>query len=335
MTHSAMEIANLPAVHLKDRRYQWAPNGGLLLDPQEEELEEGQTERRAFARLVPAVLAWVPGLLLQPSARLELPVSERSSSETFARRLIDHRDSFQRAEARAVPDPTVLDQSVDSPSSAGDDELQSPSVPSATENKYENREHAGLRQRRAPPDGSNKPSEPALLDPVAANRERIREALDPLFSSAPCILLCTGKEEDCKIDPIHVGESGDRVSHWRTIQQAVRKRQPRWRRYCGAPKLQWARIRIVGRHPPAEGSLTGELLPINAAHVIQNLKNDLNGCDADIIPTNNWDRGYDSTNVIERKYKKNWPAGISVRDDKPMAQATENPWPGFCERLPH
>lgn len=244
MSYSTVGTANLPAVHLQNRRYAWENHGDLLVEPQREVFEEKQSSQRVFARLVPAMLAWVPGLSLQPSASLELPISERIGSETLARESGHHRGSSQRIEPSVLPNRDGTKEFADDITSVLEADISRfASTDIQATHEEENREIPGLRQRRAPPDPQGKPAEPTPFQLRAARVEKIKEILEPLFTSTPCILLCTGKKESCQIDPIHVGETDDAVDHWRAIQQAVKQRQPRWRRYFGLPRLHFV---IVG-----------------------------------------------------------------------------------------
>lgn len=240
MSDSIVGMVNPPAVHLQNRRYAWENNGDLLVGPQREVFEEEQSGQRVFARLVPAMLAWVPGLSLQPSARLELPISERTGSEAFDRESGHNRGSSQCIEPSVLPNRDGTKESADViPSLLEADISQLASTDVQATNEEGKRESPGIRKRRAPPDPPGKTAEPSPMELREARVEKIKEILDPLFTSAPCILLCTGKKESCQIDPIHVGETDDAVDHWRAIQQAVKQRRPRWRRYFGLPRLHF------------------------------------------------------------------------------------------------
>ncbi|KAK2760086.1 hypothetical protein CKAH01_16582 [Colletotrichum kahawae] len=306
MSHFTVDMANPPAVRLQNRRYPWARNGDLLIDPQGEEFQEKQRGQRVFAGLVPAMLAWVPGLPLQPSFRLELPISETIGSENFARESANNRGSSQRVEPSVLPNLDGAKESADEiPSLPEANISQSASTNGQETNEEGNRENPGLRQRRAHPDLSGKPAEPTLWELKAARVEKIKEVLDPLFISAPCILLCTGKRENCKIDPIHVGETDDAVDHWRAIQHAVQERRPWWRRYSGLPRFHFAILQIDGPHPFAPKSLLGELWPVNPQNAAADLEYDLQpGRGGAHFPPRNYDRGYHRMNVLDKKRKK-------------------------------
>lgn len=70
-----MNSANLPGGHFQNRRHPRTGIGNVLIDPQGEIFEETQRGNKVSAGLVLAMIAWVPGLPLRPSAGPELPIS--------------------------------------------------------------------------------------------------------------------------------------------------------------------------------------------------------------------------------------------------------------------
>lgn len=80
-------------------------------------------------------------------------------------------------------------------------------------------------------------------NPVNQRREEIRGILKPLFSNAPFILICEGKEQDAVISAVRLSDALDPVSLWTRLSEAVWQCTRRWKRLLGPVRLELVNVR--------------------------------------------------------------------------------------------
>ncbi|KXH68426.1 hypothetical protein CSAL01_00299 [Colletotrichum salicis] len=113
---------------------------------------------------------------------------------------------------------------------------------------------------------------PSPPHPVVKRRNEIGEVLEPLFSSAPFILICEGNEQDAFISPVRLPDALNSVSLWATLSGVARQRAWRWKRWLGTERLELVNLRIVGRHACRPDAFRGQFQIVNIAKRIEELQ---------------------------------------------------------------
>ncbi|KXH47857.1 hypothetical protein CNYM01_01375 [Colletotrichum nymphaeae SA-01] len=109
-------------------------------------------------------------------------------------------------------------------------------------------------------------------NPVVQRREEICNVLQPLFSKAPFIFLCQGKEQDAVISAINLPDGMDPTSVWARLSGVARQCTGQWKRLLGPVRLELVKLSIVGQHSRKPDAFQGQFQIINVAERIKELQ---------------------------------------------------------------
>ncbi|KAK1539130.1 uncharacterized protein CCOS01_00444 [Colletotrichum costaricense] len=126
-------------------------------------------------------------------------------------------------------------------------------------------------------------------NPVVQRREEICDVLEPLFSNAPFVLVCEGKEQDAVISTIKLGDALNSISLWAKLSGVARQVTRRWKRLLGPVRLELVHLRIVGRHGCRPDAFRGQFQIVNIAERIEALQKLISNYKYDITEPSNPD----------------------------------------------
>ncbi|KAK1726659.1 uncharacterized protein BDZ83DRAFT_256865 [Colletotrichum acutatum] len=138
-------------------------------------------------------------------------------------------------------------------------------------------------------------------NPVVQRRNEIRDVIEPLFSDAPFVLICEGKERDAVISTIRLTDALDPVDVWAKLSGVARQCTRRWKRLLGPVRLELVNLIIIGRHAQRPGAFRGQFQIVNIAERIEALQKLISNYNYDITePSNPDERRHDSRGMGRR-----------------------------------